>query len=94
LIRCIVIAKSFSAWAIFHCPLPKIIEGFGRHPRHIGDSLRVQAGGRLRRVFAARHSVHFMHHFSPSSSQVVPAGPQWPVYRRQADQSGGDVSEK
>jgi len=36
-----------------------------------------------------------MHHFSPSSSDVVPAGPQWPACRRrQADQSGGDVSEK
>jgi hypothetical protein len=36
-IRCIVIAKPFSAWAIFHFSLPKIIAGFGRHPRHIGE---------------------------------------------------------
>ena len=77
-----VIAKPFGAWAIFHWSLPKIIEGFGGRPRDIGDGLGVQAEGRLHLVVAARHSVDFVHHYSPSSSGEVPAGPQWPACRR------------
>jgi hypothetical protein len=83
----VIVAKPSSAWAIFHHSLPKIIEGFGRRLGDIGDSLDVQAGGWLLRVVAARRSVDFMHHFSPSSSGELPAGPQWPVQR------GGDASE-